>query len=99
MARTPHGYGDPREIARDLANGGFSAPPAITAVDMRSRASSPRIPALAYCQGTPLRNEIEARDASRMEEATNAVEGTIAARFGDGPVEGKMSALVISIEA
>jgi SAM-dependent methyltransferase len=99
LARTPHGYNDPRDIARDLANGGFSAPPAITTVDMRSRASSARIPAVAYCQGTPLRNEIEARDASRLEEATNAVEAAIAARFGEGPVDGKMRALVIEIEA
>jgi SAM-dependent methyltransferase len=99
LARTPHGYNDPRDIARDLANGGFRAPPSITTVDMRSRASSARIPAVAYCQGTPLRNEIEARDASRLDEATDAVEAAIAARFGDGPVDGKMSALVIEIEA
>jgi hypothetical protein len=43
---------------------------AVDAVDAKSRASSPRDPAIAYCQGTPLRNEIEARDASRLEHAT-----------------------------
>ena len=42
----------------------------VDAVDGRSKASSPRDPAIAYCQGTPLRNEIEARDASRLEDAT-----------------------------
>ncbi len=97
LARTPHGYNDPGAIARDLANAGFGAPPAITTVDMRSRASSPRIPALAYCQGTPVRNEIEARDASRLDEATNVVEAAIAARFGVGPIEGKMRALVVEV--
>ena len=37
-----------------------------------SRAASPRDPAIAYCQGTPLRNEIEARDPSGLEAATEA---------------------------
>src|SRR6185295_8504689 len=71
MARTPHGYNDPRVIERDLASGGFTAAPRIDTVAARSRAASPRIPAIAYCQGTPLRNEIESRDASRLGEATD----------------------------
>ena len=36
----------------------------------RERPSARHV-AVAYCQGTPLRNEIEARDASRLEEATS----------------------------
>jgi SAM-dependent methyltransferase len=52
MARTPHGYHDQRAIGRDLASGGFRAPPRIDTVAARSRAASPRIPAIAYCQGT-----------------------------------------------
>ena len=40
-----------------------------------SKAPSPREAAIAYCQGTPLRNEIEARDASRLEEATDRAAG------------------------
>ncbi|HYG53824.1 MAG TPA: class I SAM-dependent methyltransferase, partial [Burkholderiales bacterium] len=55
LARTPHGYHDVRLIARDLAAGGFRASPRIDTVAARSRAESPRIPAVAYCQGTPLR--------------------------------------------
>jgi hypothetical protein len=42
----------------------------IYAVENRSKASSPRDPAIAYCQGTPLRNEIETRDAPRLQDAT-----------------------------
>jgi hypothetical protein len=38
----------------------------------RSVAPSCRDPAIGYCQGTPLRNEIEARDANRLAEATVA---------------------------
>jgi len=64
LARTPHGYCDRLTIERDLANGGFTASAQITTVATRSRAESPRVPAIAYCHGTPLRNEIEARDAS-----------------------------------
>jgi hypothetical protein len=63
MARTPHGYHDRRTIERDLSNGGFTRSPRIDTVGARSRAASPRIPAIAYCQGTPLRNEIETRGA------------------------------------
>src|SRR5437879_903978 len=70
LARTPHGYHDRRIIERDLANGGFSGLPRFDTVAARSRAASPRHPAIAYCQGTPLRNEIETRDASRLGEAT-----------------------------
>ena len=74
LARTPHGYHDKGVIARDLAAGGFAASPAIATVEARSRADSARVPAVAFCQGTPLRNEIEARDASRLGEATDAAD-------------------------
>ena len=59
LARMPHGYCDRLTIERDLANGGFTASPKISMVAARSRAESSRVPAIAYCQGTPLRNEIE----------------------------------------
>ena len=98
MARTPHGYFDRRTIERDLAGGGFGAAPEIVTVAARSRARSPRIPAVAFCQGTPLRNEIEARDASRLEEATHAAAEAVARRFGRGPVDGKMQAHVVTVE-
>lgn len=98
LARTPHGYYDRQTIARDLADGGFVALPEISTVAARSRAESPQVPAIAYCQGTPLRNEIEARDASRLLEATDVVERAIAQRFGRGPVDGKIQAVVVTIE-
>ena len=62
---------DQRAIKRDLVDGGFTVSPQITTATARSHAKSPRIPAVALCQGTPLRNEIEARDASRLGEATD----------------------------
>jgi SAM-dependent methyltransferase len=99
MARTPHGYHDHGVIARDLAGGGFTAAPDIVTVEARSQAASPRIPAIAYCQGTPLSNEIEARGASRLGEATDAAEAALAQRFGTGAVDGKLQAVVVAIVA
>lgn len=98
LARTPHGYHAPARIAQDLAGGGFVAPPEIVTVAARSRARSPRDPAIAFCQGTPLRNEIEARDASRLGEATDVAADAISRQFGRGAVDGKMQAHVVTIE-
>ncbi len=98
LARTPHGYHDLNAIRRDLANGGFAGVPRIDTVAARSRAASPRMPAVAYCQGTPLRNEIEARDAARLGEATDIAAEAVAGRFGRAAVDGKIQAHVITIE-
>jgi hypothetical protein len=73
----------------------FRTSVAVHAVDGISRASSPNDPAVAYCQGTPLRNEIEARDGSRLEEATRHAAEALARRFGNGTVEGRIRAFVI----
>jgi SAM-dependent methyltransferase len=99
MARTPHGYHDQRIIEQDLAKGGFSASPRINTVAARSRATSPLIPAIAYCQGTPLKNEIETRDASGLGEATDIAAEAIAKRFGRGAVDGKIQAHIVTIES
>jgi len=97
LARTPHGYHLPGKVAEDLARGGFAAPPEIVTLAARSRARSPRDPAVAYCQGTPLRSEIETRDASRLEEATDVAADALGRRFGRGEVDGKMQAHVVTI--
>ncbi|MDB5883463.1 MAG: SAM-dependent methyltransferase [Ramlibacter sp.] len=97
LARTPHGYFDHAAIERDLRAGGFASTPQIDTVAARSVAASAGIPGLAYCQGTPLRNEIEARDASRLGEATHVAAAAIAQRFGAGPVDGKIQAHVLTV--
>jgi len=99
MARTPHGYHDAAAIAQDLAAAGFVRPAAIETVAFASRAAAPRIAALAYCEGTPLRGEIEARDPNGLERATRAAEAELARRFGDGPIEGRIEALVVTVSA
>lgn len=99
LARTPHGYHDVRTIERDLAAAGFQKPPRIATVAARSRAQSARIAAIAYCQGTPLRNEIEARDASRLTAATDLAAQAIAQRFGSGAVDAKIQAHVVMVDS
>ena len=97
MARTPHGYSDKQAIANDLARAGFSATPHIETVAARSRAASAYDAAFAYCQGTPLRTEIEARGGATLTEATAACEAAIARRFGAGPVDGTIQAHVVTV--
>ncbi|SAL84623.1 methyltransferase type 11 [Caballeronia arvi] len=95
MKRTPHGYFDREAISRDLSNAGFDAPAHFDTVTRRSHASSAEDVAIAYCQGTPLRNEIEARPRASLDDATSACAAAIAARFGSGAVDGKIQAHVI----
>jgi len=99
LARTPYGYYDHRAIERDLAAGGFRKSPQIVTLPARSRASSPRSPAIAFCQGTPLRAEIESRNATRMNEATDVAAAAIAKRFGTGAVDARMQAHVVMVSS
>ena len=94
LARTPHGYHDVARIRGELEAAAFTQIDSET-IEHRSRAATFRDPAIGYCKGTPLRNEIEARDKGRLDEATDAAASAIAARFGRGPVDGKIKAHVI----
>jgi SAM-dependent methyltransferase len=98
MARIPHGYHDPAAVQRELSAGGFAQPARFEIVAARSKAASPRIPAVAYCQGTPLRNEIEAKGMARLAEATDVAEKALAERFGTGAVDGKIKAHIVTVE-
>lgn len=94
LARTPHGYHDVALIREELNRAGF------TEIDIETREEVSRAPsasdaATAYCQGTPLRNEIEARDARLLQLATDRAMEAIASRRGEGPVAGKIQAHVI----
>jgi len=94
MARTPHGYHDTALIRSDLAKAGFSNV-TIETKAAESRAPSPRQVAVAYCQGTPLRNEIESRGADKLEAATEHAASAIARKHGSGEVAAKIQAQVI----
>ena len=94
LARTPHGYHDTALIRRELEDAGFFRVAIETRAE-QSRAASPRFPAVAYCQGTVLRSEIEARDAGKLEASTDHAAAAIADRHGSGAVAAKIQAHVI----
>ena len=98
LARTPHGYHDTALIRTELEKAGFSNV-TIETKAMQSRAPSPRHPAIAYCQGTPLRNEIEAREVGKLDAATDYAASVIATRHGSGEVSAKIQAHVITAVA
>lgn len=94
LARTPHGYHDIALIRDELNRAGFTDIK-IETLEEVSRAASARDAATAFCLGTPLRNEIETRDASLLQFATDRATQAIASRHGEGPVSGKIQAYVI----
>src|SRR5258708_19062187 len=65
LARTPHGYHDKQAVVAEARSAGFVNVASET-LTRRSVAPSCRDPAIGFCQGTPLRNEIEARDANPL---------------------------------
>ena len=95
LARTPHGYHDLQMIRDELSAAGFASI-LVETLDGAAGARSPRDAAIAYCQGTPLRSEIEGRDPSRLEEATHEAADALARRFGPGPIEGRIRAHVVT---
>jgi len=95
LPRTPHGYHDENLIRKELCEAGF-ADVQYESLDAISSAPSPRHPALAYCQGTPLRNEIEERDASLLDRVTDCAESAISDRFGTGHVAARIRGHVIT---
>lgn len=95
LARTPHGHHSVPMIRDELSAAGFASI-LVETLDGVSRARSSRDAAIAYCQGTPLRNEIEDRDRSRLEAATHEAAGALARRFGTGPIEGRIRAHVVA---
>ncbi len=95
MARTPHGYNDVHGIKATLEAAGFTH---VTAdiVPKRSHAPSARDAAVGYCQGTPMRNEIESRQAGKLEEATDRCEAAFREKFGTGPIDTLIQAIIFT---
>ena len=94
LERTPHGYRDPAIIRSDLAAGGFPDC-RIETVALKGRAASAKALATGFCQGTPMRAELEAADPTGLEAATAAAAEAIAERFGEGAFETELCALVV----
>jgi SAM-dependent methyltransferase len=98
MERIPHGYHDSDQIRGELAAAGFGEV-SVEAVRRISKAASPLDAATAFCQGTPLRSEIEARDPSGLEAATACAAAGLSRRFGSGRIEGRMMSYAILARA
>jgi ubiquinone/menaquinone biosynthesis C-methylase UbiE len=95
LARTPHGHYDTAVYRTELEAAGFTDIE-IEPLDAISTATSPLIPAVAYCHGTPLRNEIEALDTYGLDEATEHAALAIASYFGGGEVSGRIRAFIVT---
>lgn len=95
MARVPHGVFDTKLLTTQLETAGF-ATVHVQAVDHMSTAATPMDAAMAYCQGTPLRNEILARDPDGLGPTTQAVAAALETRFGAGPITGNIRAFVLT---
>jgi len=98
LERTPHGYHDRSVIRRELDAAGFSEITIETRAEL-SRAASARVPAVAYCQGTLLRNEIEAAAPGQLAAATDHVAAAIAQRHGHGEVAARIQAHIVTATA
>lgn len=95
IRRVPYGYNDASAIRDDLEAAGFTDI-AIETVALPCAAPSAADVATGFCQGTPIRAEIEARAPDRLSATTQAVAKGLAERFGDGPIESRLQALVVS---
>ena len=95
IERTPFGYFDAAAIRAELQGAGFQRIE-IDTVEKVSQAASAESVAIGLCQGTPLRGEIEARDPDGLAAATATAKSALHARFGAGPFENRMSALVVT---
>ena len=95
--RVPFGYSDPDRLRGELQQAGFGSVE-IEIVEKVSHAPSAQEPATGLCQGTPLRSEIEARAAGRLEEITSKAAEALTSRFGASSIENRMSALVVTAQ-
>lgn len=95
MRRTPFGYNDVDAITAELTGAGFDSVSA-DVVALTTRCPSPHDAAMGICQGTPLRGEIEGRDSEGLQAATDAAADALRTRFGDGPFESGLRAIVFT---
>ncbi|MEQ1952052.1 class I SAM-dependent methyltransferase [Mesorhizobium yinganensis] len=95
MERLPHGYYDLAAIGADLKAAGFSSFGTET-IGHVATAATPLDAATAYCQGSPLRTEIEARKNPSLQDATQAVADDLERAFGSGPIRGPIRAHLIA---
>jgi hypothetical protein len=92
--RVPHGYADPGQIKSHLVASGF-ATVELETVEMKSQPISATDAAIGICQGTPLRNELEARDVD-LDVATSAVAKALVRIERNGILDSCLSAHIVT---
>lgn len=95
--RTPYGHYAVQPILDQLSAAGFTKLESAV-VTLPSASPTPLDAAIGVCHGSPLRSEIEARDPTGLDAATDAAAAALAARFGDGPIESTMQAIIFTAE-
>jgi len=98
LGRTPYAYHDEDEIRRDLAAAGVTDA-TIERLDARARAATAAEPAIGFCEGSTLRNEIEPRGATALADATAAATEAVAARFGATDLDTPIRAVYVTATA
>lgn len=94
LRRLPHAFFGVAAIEHDVRAAGFESP-GIETIVARSLAASAWDAAFAFCEGTPLRSEIEACAGVTLEAATSLCAETLARHFGAGPVDEKIQAHLV----
>jgi SAM-dependent methyltransferase len=98
LMRGPFGYHDEGLIRAGLAGAGFTEVEAERVV-LVTPAKSARDAALAVVRGSPLGLEIETRHPGRIDEAVEAATQALLQRFGEGPLQARGRALVVTARA
>src|SRR5262249_2563051 len=88
-------YNDVERIRSDLAAVGFIST-SVESVSKKTRSPSAHAAAIANCHGGMLRAQIDKLAPGRLDEITGAVETALAARFGNGPIEAPIHALLVN---
>jgi hypothetical protein len=80
-------------VLADLAAAGFTDL-TFERLSERSRMGSAQEAAIATCQGGVLRGHIESHAPGRLEEITEMVAAALAEKFGTGPIDAPMQAIL-----
>jgi hypothetical protein len=86
---------DVATVQADLAAAGFTDL-GFKILPERSRTGSAREAAIATCQGGVLSSHIESLAPGHLEEITDAVAAALVKRFGTGPIDGPMQAIMFT---
>lgn len=97
FGRTPYGHHDIDALTAALGEAGFKKV-AAERVTFPCRGPSAEEVAMALCQGTPLRSEIEQRAPEGLAAVTAAATRALREAYGSGPIESTQRAILFEAE-